>query len=147
MSADTRTGIIGRQSRIHGRISAFHDRSNKFLYQMWVRSTMSRSLKERHVIWVVDLFPFGKVFDRLDQQLIRIWYIDPACALSAFKNGMFLVLQLLPFERHLGAIHVIAFPVLSYHVEQRTGSFSHHIGIFQGKGSGLNGKWRSVSTC
>src|SRR5690606_24029184 len=118
MRTDPGTSVVGSQSRIHCRIPAFDDSRNKLLHQVWVRATMACSLKERHVVRIVNFLPFGKMLDRLDQQIIGIWHVNSTCTFTAFKNSMLLIFQLLPLERHLGTIYIIAFPVLSYHIKQ-----------------------------
>src|SRR5690606_34837648 len=117
MRTDPGTSVVGSQSRIHCRIPAFDDSRNKLLHQVWVRATMACSLKERHAVRIINFLPSGKVLDRLDQQFVGIWHINSTCTFATFKNSVLLIFQLLPFERHLGAIDIMAFSVLPYHVE------------------------------
>ena len=78
---------------------------------------MTGTLEKRNVFLVGNLFPFGIMSKFRNEQSIRIRDISSSCVLTAIKNRMTFILQLLPLKRHFLPADIIAFPVLPHHIK------------------------------
>src|SRR5690554_4003865 len=118
MRTNSCTGIVSSKVCIYSRLPAFYNCGNEFLNQVRMRTPVACSLKEGNVVWIINFFTLGKVFDFLDQQFVGIRHIDSAGVLTAVENNVAFILKLLPFERHLCTVNIIAFAVLTNNVEK-----------------------------